>query len=561
MLNLAKLLAVSLPPPDDQVWLTAAEEGVDYLVGHLGEDETILFTNVGQSYVVSVFAPSAQVTPTDQGDLLRAMIMPESTWSMTYSVTGDTFDYYLSPPLDSPGCNSLVGGEMPVIRRYFESVDQGPTRTEVSQKLVHALGLYWLDEQQAFCRLDGNGDVEPVIRVTDMSKHSGAESDVLVTIKSRDLARYLAVTDAALVQKFDFTRFRPGSFTAWSRHGETKSRGSDLFYNTTSQSGASYASGIIVSRTVLTREELANEARAEWHNAGKQYATFRAYDWKNDEVADISCAPNALASYFEPDSPLPFQITPAFFRPEVLQRYKADPEKYTLEHRSITSRAGWHLKTYDINDAGQVHTYLHYLGDLPYKEQLYWQAFNEDPKGGISKRAYTSDILGEWTDIADPLAELIGAVRELDRALPNWWQMRGEKLCATVHYPVTTSPEEWANSILALDQLLVEGFLQKPIRARLDELGKPYEKDWQSLRLLQGLLEARGFAADDATSVIEPLKQLHYLRSKVKGHAAGNLRRDLILAARKEHGSLKEHFVHLAAGCHEAFERLQAALA
>jgi hypothetical protein len=33
--------------------------------------------------------------------------------------------------------------------------------------------------------------------------------------------------------------------------------------------------------------------------------------------------------------------------------------------------------TFDINDEGQVHTYLRYLRDLPYKGQLYWKAFNE----------------------------------------------------------------------------------------------------------------------------------------------------------------------------------------
>lgn len=560
MLDIAKLLAVSLPPDDQTEWLSAAEEGVDYLIDLTAEDETILFTNVGQSFVVSVFAPRTQVTPADRDDLLRARIMPESSWSMTYSISGDTFDYFLSPPLDSPGCNSLVGGEQPVIRRRFESVDQGATRTEISQKLVHALGLYWLDEQRAFCRLDGEGDVEPVIRVLDMSKHSGAKSDILVTINSRDLARYLAVTDTALVQRFDFTRFRTGSFTAWAQSGETKSRGSDLFYNVTKQPSASYASGIMVTRPKFTREDLTKDARAEWENTNKQYASFIAYDWKNQRVEEISCAPEALASYFETDSQLPFQISPAFFRPDVLQRYKADPEKYTLDQRSITSRAGWSLKTYDINDVGQVHTYLHYLGELPYNEQLYWKAFNEYPKSSISSRAYTTDIQGEWTEISDPLADIIAEVRQLDRKPPAWWQPRGEKVCVTVHYPVTTSPDEWANSLLALDQLLIEGFLQKPIRQILDHLEQPYDKNWQSLRLLQSVLETRGFASGDAAGELEPLKQLHYLRSKVKGHASGSLREELIQVARTDHGSLKAHFTDLANRCHVAFERVRSAL-
>jgi hypothetical protein len=42
------------------------------------------------------------------------------------------------------------------------------------------------------------------------------------------------------------------------------------------------------------------------------------------------------------------------------------------------------LQTYDFNEAGQVHTYIRYLGYLPISEQRYWKAFNEPPKGTIS---------------------------------------------------------------------------------------------------------------------------------------------------------------------------------
>jgi hypothetical protein len=305
---------------------------------------------------------------------------------------------------------------------------------------------------------------------------------------------------------------------------------------------------------------LVNEHRSRWDESAKQYASFKAYDWKNRKLAEISCAPSALASYFERDSPLPFQITPAFFRPEVLQRYKADPEKYTLQHRSISSRAGWHLQTYDVNEAGQVHTYLRYLGYLPYQEQLYWLSFNEWPKDSISKRAIQTDIHGEWTDIPDPLVDLIGHVRSLDDEQPDWWLVRGDDLRATMHYPITTSPDEWGDSILAFDQLLVEGFAIKAIRKRLVALERPCEEKWGSLKLLQELLVAQGSAASDASNVLEALRRLHYLRSKVKGHAAQEERQQLIKGARTEYGSLKDHFRQLAFDCREAFARACTAL-
>ena len=54
-----------------------------------------------------------------------------------------------------------------------------------------------------------------------------------------------------------------------------------------------------------------------------------AHDRKHDRIAEISCAPSALANYFT-ESDLPFEITPAFFHPEVLLKYKMDREKYWL---------------------------------------------------------------------------------------------------------------------------------------------------------------------------------------------------------------------------------------
>lgn len=64
--------------------------------------------------------------------------------------------------------------------------------------------------------------------------------------------------------------------------------------------------------------------------------------------------------------------SPVFFNAQVLDKYKADPRRSTgWGHRSINCRQAWSLQTYDINEAGQVHTCITHLGNLPYREQLY----------------------------------------------------------------------------------------------------------------------------------------------------------------------------------------------
>ena len=557
MFNIDEFLKVAVPQEDSKSkWYERAADGVSHLVRNASSNEIILCSNVGQSLVHSVLAPLSNVTPADGDDLLRAHVWADSHWAFGHvSGGGEPDRMYLSDPLNSPGCNSLVGGEQLVFRRSFTGVDKGKVRTSISQRLEQALDLYWLEEESAYCRLNEDGDVEPVVHLRDMSKHTGSQHDVLVTIEAHQLHRYMAVTETALVMKFDYTRVQSG-FMGWHGPARAEVKENDLFYSGGIQTGCSFVNGIYILRPLLTKEMLIAHSQREWSDEGKQYATFKAHDWKNDRLAEISCAPSALASYFEKDSPLPFQITPAFFKPEVLQRYKADLDKYRLEYRSITSRAGWNLKTYDVNEAGQVHTYLHYLGSLPYSEQQYWQSFNEWPKADISKRSFETDIEGNFSTVPDPLVELKYELSELDTLAPDYWQPRGEHLARALHYPLTASTEEWANAILALDQLVVEGFATKPLRQRARAAGGSIDKQWGTIRLLQECLAASGMDEDVVAELLEPLRQTHHLRSKVKGHAAEAEKTDLVKRAKIEHGSLPAHFRALLVAVKTSVARL-----
>jgi hypothetical protein len=557
-LNIQEFLAIALPPTENETeWLENATGAIEFLTRNSKSSAIILHTNVGQAYIHSVLARLDKVTPPDADDLQRSHAGADSEWAIEHCSGGGEPDrMYLSDPLDSPGCNSLVGGEQLVFGRQCTGVDKGAVRTELSQRLVQALGLYWLDEEKAYCRLDEDGDVEPIIRVVDMSKHTGETYHVLVTIDAEQLHRYMAVTEMALVMKFDFTRYRSGSFMGWHDPKRGEHNEGDLFYHSGVQSNSSFVNGALIMRPLLTKEMLIAKNQRNWDRSEKQHATFKAQDWKNNRLAEISCAPTALASYFEKDSPLPFQITPAFFAPEVLQKYKSDPEKYTLEHRSIHARAGWYLETYDVNEAGQVHTYLRYLANLPYKEQLYWQAFNEWPKSPISKRAFETDFEGNFSTIADPLVDLKYKVSKLDKAQPDWWQPRGDSPASALHYPITPSPEEWANAVLVLDQFVVEGFVQKALKARTVNAGRAVDKQWGSIRLLQECLLCVGLDEVEAVILIEPLRQTHFLRTKVKGHLAESEKQALIRQARTEHGSLAAHFRKLVTDVLTSLDRI-----
>lgn len=227
-----------------------------------------------------------------------------------------------------------------------------------------------------------------------------------------------------------------------------------------------------------------------------------------------------------------------------------------MEHRSIHSRGGWFLKTYDVNEAGQVHTYLCYLGDLPYKEQLYWQSFNEWPKAPLSKHAIETDFEGRFSTELDPLEHLKYEIAKLDDLQPAYWQQRGEALRRAVHYPLTASVEEWSNAILALDQLVIEGFATKPLRRRLADAARPVDKQWGTLKLLQEVLRAAGMDDDEAADIMMPLRMTHELRSKTKGHAAESEKAALVRKAKTDHGSLPAQFRAMVTQVQESVDRL-----
>ena len=273
----------------------------------------------------------------------------------------------------------------------------------------------------------------------------------------------------------------------------------------------------------------------------------------------MSCDPAAMASYFDKDSPLPFQTSPVFFNPAVLDRYKADPEKYSLEHRSISCRNSWDLKTYDVNEAGQVHTYIKYLGDLPHSEQIYWRAFNEKPKAWISKRAYTTDFEGSFDEEPDSLRDLQRLLTEIhgDGDI-KWFTVREPDLIDQLHYPLTSSVKTWNDTLTLLAKLVNEGFELKYFQSRAKELGATGEPKWGSILWAREWLRVSGIDDEVISRTVEPFRELQRLRSSLGGpHSGGSEANAIRATLLRQHGSPRDHIFHLAGQLTESLKKLR----
>jgi len=537
-------------------WLLGAEDSVNYLKSNAENDELVIYASGKSVLIHGVLAPMPQVTPPDGHDLQHGSFPDlDDCWVIQRAWGGgEGHRIYLEPPL-SFCCKSFDGGEKLIFKRSFHGVQQGLTPIELSQKLIHSLDLYYVPERKAYCRLDCRGDIEDVIKVFQRKSSDEWGGLEFVTILRRDLDKYMALSETCLVLRFDFTRVRWGSFSGWGTIDHYEKNEADLFYHGGKDGQGSFANGAIIIRPKVTVDELIQEWIDEDDPKKRQYAKFKIYDRKNKRNVETSCAPELLSNYFQ-QSDLPWEISPAFFRSEVLLRFKSDPEKFTLEDRSITCRNAWHLKTYDINESGQVHTYIGYLAKLPYEEQLYWQSFNEWPVGSISERAFQTDIRGEWHTAYDPLNALKHTIRCLDKAPPKWWKPRGEALSDVTRYPATDSPKEWADEILALDQLLIEGFLVKPLQAKAESAGCILDPRWQSLKVIQEILIANGKSETEAVAIMTPFQILHKLRTVVKGHASTEKKSNAEVEARTNYGNFRAHFTQLTADCDNALNEV-----
>jgi hypothetical protein len=557
-----RLAALSDVPNDDagfDTWLTC-QDALALLKQNVQEQELVMYASFQHVFIHTVGVPASRLDPVDVDDLLEWNFNAhDDSWGASYSFNPP--EVTVEPPLSSTSSKTLDRGTKFIFPRSFDGLLGEKHYFEVLQEFTHLLGLHFVPERRAYCRLDDRGDVEDMVRIIHIDRTASDLGGTVILFRRETVDEWMTLTDSALVQMFDFTRVRLSDFSGWGYTDPKVTVDGDLMYRFALESGkGSYARGVQIVRSNTTKDALFEHLG--WYpgkkKAERQYASFIAFDFKNNRITEISTDPGGTANYFT-KSDLPFETSPAFFRAEVLQKYKADSDKYRLDERSIGCRGAWHLKTYDINEQGQVHTYICYLRTLPYDEQLYWKAYNEPPKGPISRRALTTDFKGECYLDYDALPSVKQLLTEWDRKQVGWWRLRGEKLIDQVHYPVTSAADEWGSELMQLHQLLVEGFEEKWLRKKAQELGRTPDPKLRSLKLIEECLIGLGYEEEHARKMTAPLHQLNDLRSKVKGHASGEEATALKRKALSTYGTFRKHFEAFCAECDESIRDIEEA--
>ena len=554
--------ALNQPPSEESDYLSwiTAKRHFEMLIHNSRSGEVVLYTSIltrrtvnGALISIDSFAHAVMARESDvntmshdnPGGLVSWMSTPYGGRAGFAETPGEPDRLEIDLYGIHPHAESSRRTQNLVFGRELEGLaDKDALYFELLQEFAHATKIHWRQEHRAYCRIDDSGEVEPVVSVTKPENH---DSPVLITCKREVLEQYLVATGNVLVRFFELLVTKRDKFQRWDGAVEKDYvEPPELFYNQlVHHDGHAWTKAAQVIRPVIPERDLRRSALGSWYeDEDREYASFLIQDWRNRQTVEVSAKPGATTNYFEAgNNSLPFEVSPAFFKPEVLSKYKADRDRYTIDeaHRIITCRGAWELRGYDVNEAGQVHAYICYLRNLPYREQLYWQSHNEQPKGPISKRAIDNDFKGEWSFHVKPLEGVLEILQEWVRADLDWWDVRDASLFHRVNTPLTNSKEEWAQAFQDLSILVVEGFPERAIRPLLSQQGVLFEKNERSLALLEKLLNSMDTTGGENIR-LQALREAQQIRTKVRAHGGGSEGEELARDALTRFGTYRGHF-------------------
>ncbi len=280
-------------------------------------------------------------------------------------------------------------------------------------------------------------------------------------------------------------------------------------------------------------------------------------DMNGNEVTHTS-DPDRLANYFGANPDSPHYLTPVYFSRDVLNKYFAASDRYTVEDGYIRCAGLWGLRL-DNDQPNHVMVFLGDLGrDIPLDEARYWRSFNtipseEGPSSTLIKRAFRAEF-------TDPQSADLRFSHIYIKANKAWERAMGftlfrplhaddEHLLNKLHVPAGDTPGEFDEQILNLAKLVVDSINEEAI---LGAIGKG-PKDEKGLAKLERFLASKGI--EDARQLLGPFARVQGLRSRGAAHTKGS---DFDISVALGGATRREGFRKLLG---EAIETLEALLA
>lgn len=415
---------------------------------------------------------------------------------------------------------------------------------ELSQDFRVLLNMHdWYVSPTEHCFVvdNENGDWEKVAEI----------KGVTVRIKLTILRKYLALRRMNLLLFFDEMRFSQQSFQELGLTPVMNQivKDDDDIYNYSSlvncHADGNKSGGWIMGKCVLRYREK-DYNRDSFEQDDKQYAEF-IYDYDDEgDPMSHSCKKESLSNYFVANGDNPLEMTPIFFKKEVLAKYYSNPNKYTVSDGAVGCEGSWSLYI-DNDHRNYVIVPLVYLGNLDYSEQLYWKGYNVSPERdmGFSKTAYTRWIEGKFCDPTFPDLQFKYRFKQFNK---KWEKQFGwplflplidedEHRYKTLHCLTTeNNHSDFDEQILSMTKLVVDSLNQKCLQSEIDDSNTEVEfflkerKISSSSELKAGIDKFQAFIFSKGMKcpdIVDFLRKVQSLRSNSIAHRKSNKRKDL----------------------------------
>ena len=229
-----------------------------------------------------------------------------------------------------------------------------------------------------------------------------------------------------------------------------------------------------------------------------------------------SADPDALGTYFdrgESASRLHY-LTTVCFRPEVLERYLAEPMKYRVTSTRLECLGLWGVSI-GRTSTGLVEVYLGDVGrDIPHQHWPHWLQYNVPPEGSVDEGRFRRDILNQPASSPNAMDRLRAARESANEASTTalgdyLWRDPGGLLARqfdSLQGPTRDDPSRLHEPLMVLAKVFVDSLNMKLLRSTV----RSAEPDAKSLTLLGALMSQLGSAADR----VEVLRRLQTFRSR-----------------------------------------------
>ena len=410
------------------------------------------------------------------------------------------------------------GIEPLVLCRDFHGIK--PSYTEILEEFRLFHNLYYDSKNNKYLKIDEDGNEEDIILIDDKE----------VKIKLKEIKQFIAFKEMHLAIYFDIIRYSNETLEELGiiETHETQKKEKMLHHLYVEKWDYSMTDSRKTLSMLNGKKLIAGVSKDKsgiWpYEKQKEYADFIIGVDENGENITYSCNLKSLANYFGANPGAPHYLTPVIFRREVLNKYYANPEKFSIGDGYLRCSGLWNLRM-DNNHEKYVMVFLGDLGqDLSFKEQLYWKNFNIAPDGvRISNVAWKRGFQAEF---ADPEKADLLFKYKFELFQSNWikkfgWPLFKPLAAEDQHYyralriPLTNDQAEFDQQVLALAKVFIDSLNEESLRKFIPAK----EKDEKGISKFETFLTVQGLT--DFQQHIKFMRDFYDLRSSGVGHRKG----------------------------------------